>query len=361
MSVTPRTQRDLILLGTVVAIGLALVVLGKHNYGPLKNLFTAAPAQIQSGYLLLSIAPEQPEASAPPTTSMVYDFPSHELKDNGFDKLAAAPQGQNVTYQHILSGNGNQVTFLGATNIDATSPLEELPLQVYRANIANMMSYEDTLYALQNAEQVTQSTGVVRETPSISNDGEVLYVEHTPDPSGGLLTSEANSWDIHLVSLQGTDTVLTQGIEPKWVGNDKFVFLKNDGLYAYSLADRTTQKLWASEEAATMLMSLDVSNDFQFVAWTSRDAEQVTILYSQDWSDGSVVVDQILGVEGAFKTVFSPDDRLVAVQTMIATDQESVYLTAIRFFDIASTEEVAESLIFVDVDPVETDLTDWRE
>lgn len=359
---TQDSSRRLLMTALIIAAAFIFLIFANQNYGFLKNLFGLGQDQTFGdklpGYLLLGLVSARSDVSTPSIVSLVYDFLPEELQNNGFDKLAAAPEGNNVAYQHVLSGNGNQVTFLGATNVENTSSIQDLPLQIYRADISRVLSYEAMIEALQNAEQVTEGGGIFRQAPSISNKGEVLYMGHAPDVSGALFGSEANDWDIHLVSLLGRDTVLAQGIHPKWVSDDKFVFLKNDGLYAHSLADGRTQKLWGMEGTATMSMSLDVSNDYKLLAWTGLESETVTILRSFGWSEGNVLLQQELPIEGGVAAVISPDNNLIAIQAL-APEGGGGLLTTIGFFEIASSLEVAKPLIFADVDPTQTHITDW--
>ena len=293
---------------------------------------------------------------------MTYDFTRSAVEYVPADKLAASPDGFNLAYQHVFSGDGRYVTFVGAVDIEKVSSISTTPMQIYRADVSQAVTYDDFVRKVQEAEAATHAKGVVKQAPSVSNTGNVLYIAHKPEDPQALFSSDAEEWTIHLVSESGQDTVVTQGIYPKWVGEDAFVFLKNDGLYVYAIPEQSENKIWEAQGVATMDMTLDVSDDYQHIAWATPSLGTVQVFQVLNWGTDTLVLKGALLVPGV-QAVFSPDGRFLAVQTtspLISENGLEELGVSIHYFDVETLRAVSMPLALTGVDPNQTYLTDWR-
>ena len=354
----------LIFIVIVLSI-LAFVFIG--GYSDLANFFGISNEQEQQfvqapeGLLVMAIAARS-EAQTARILPVTYDFVRSALEYVPADKLAASPEGFNLAYQHVFSGDGKYITFVGAADIEKESSISATSMQIYKADVSKAVSYDDFVRKVQEAEVSTQSNGVVKQAPSVSNGGKILYIAHKPEAPQALFSSNAEEWAIHLVSEDGKDTVATQGIYPKWVGEDAFVFLKNDGLYLYSIPEQSDKKMWEAQGVATMDMALDVSDDKQFVAWAAPRSGTVHIFRALNWGTAQVVLKGTLLVPGV-QIVFSPDSHFLAVQTMSPLVSENgldELGVSVHYFEVETLRAVSVPLALTGVDPNQTYLTDWR-
>ena len=351
-------------LGIIGLVVLALLLAGGYFYAPTPSS-TDSDAQFieaPTGLLVMAIAPLRDDGSTDWIFPTIYNLMLQELAYVPVDKLAASRDGVNLAYQHVFSHNGNFVVFTGAVNVDGATSLSSIPTQVYRADVSDALTYDDFVRKVQDAERITESSGIVQQFPSVSNVGDVLYITHVTEAENqALFTSKAESWDIRLVSHRGEERFLTKGIHPKWVDDSRFVFLKNDGLYLYDLAGGSGQKIWDMRGTATMRMSLDVSDDGQYVAWASPESGRVLILRALNWGTNSLTLKGALTTTLGMYAVFSPDSRFVAVQRPEPTDETlKNWMSVINIFDIETLTEASPPLPFVGSDPNVIYLTDWR-
>ena len=312
------------------------------------------------GLLVMAAAPEESSGLADWIFPTTYDFTRGQFAYVPVDKLALSPDGINLAYQHVFSHNGDFVTFIGATDIKSASSLSEIPMQVYLTDVSGAVSYDDFVGDLQQAELITDSTGVVRQFPSVSNVGDVLYMAHSPTKNNQeLLSSEADTWDIYVISRGGEEQMLVKGMHPKWIDDGHFVFLKNDGLYLYDLASGSEKKVWDSRGTATMRMSLDVSDDAQYIAWAAQESGSVFILRALNWDTGTLTLKGIISAPGAY-AVFSPDSRYVAVQWSSPNETFDTWAVAIDTFDLKTLAKIPSPISLIGSEPNVTYLTDWR-
>lgn len=348
----------LVLVALVIAV--ALLTGGYESLGSLSRSGNEEQLEpLPEGLLVLSVAAKSPDASTAWIFPAKYDFGKSTFDYVPADKLAASPEGFNLAYQHIFSGNGQYIVFVGATDIENVSSFSEIPMQIYRADVSNTQTEEEFTERLLNAEIITEGTGVVKQNPSVSDLGEVLYVSRTSGDPRSLFSSEAEQWSIHYVSQDGREEELAKGISPKWVGDNQFVFLKNDGLYLYSLATGEERNIWGMQGTATMGMSLDVSDDYQYVAWTAPGAGAVYIFRAFNWGIGILTLSGTISAP-AVSSTFSPDNRFLAVEAIVPGEVQGELQVLIGYYNIETFREVASPFVLATVDTNQTRLSDWR-
>lgn len=350
----------------VVLILVALIVVAAlltGGYESIGSFFkTGEQEQLASppeGLLVLAAAAKFPDSNSARIFPAKYDFGKKEFDYVPADKLVASPDGLNLAYQHMFSNNSQYVTFVGATDIENITSFSDIPTQIYRADVSNAQTYEEFTGRLLDAEVVTKGTGVVRQNPSVSNFGEIVYTAHESNDPRSLFSSDAEKWSIHYVTGDGKDTIITQGIFPKWVGDDLFIFLKNDGLYLYSLADKDEQRVWGMHGTATMNMSLEVSDDFQYIAWTVPDLGTVYVFRALNWSAGNLALKGTIAVP-AVSAVFSPDTRFIAVEMIAPGETPSETQVLFGYYDVETLQEMVPLFTLANVDANQTRMSDWR-
>lgn len=327
---------------------------------------SASKSSALSGLLIMSAGVTIDGSTDFRVLPAIYDFGSGQTSLVPAQELAGSPTDRNVAYQYSFSSSGNFATFLGSIGVpDSVLPFDA-PLQVYRADLSGAVSYDDFLQKLKDAPKLTSvATNTLVQSPSISNDGGVLFMAHPHEPAQALAVSNAESWEIGYVSPSGDEQVLTHGIQPKWVTNDKFIYIKNDGLYLYTVSSRDETRIWGMQGSATASMYLDVSDDGQYVAWAAPAYGAVYLLRALSWSDGTLTLKHTLP-EPATTAIFSPDSNTIAL-TQMASSTASLSagapngpMTLVSFYDVDSLAQVHSPLTFFSPDPRLTLVTDWR-
>ena len=314
-----------------------------------------------SGLLIMATTPFTDQQVPSWIFPTLFDFGRNEFSYVPADKLAGSPDGLDLAYQHVFSMNGAFIAFVGAENVGNVSTLSDIPMQIYRADVSDAVTFNDFLQRVQNAERVTNSAGVVRQFPSVSNRGDVVYSSHALADNKTLLSAEANSWDIYLVSQGGEEQAVTKGVHPVWVDDTHFIFLKNDGLYLYDVAQAIEQKEWGSLEKASMRMSLDVSDDGQYIAWAAREAGSVFVLRALGWNGVQPLTLKGTIPDAGTYAVFSPDSRYLAVLApALSSKTLGKWESSIDIFDIETLSRAGSELLLVGSEPNFTYLTDWR-
>jgi hypothetical protein len=342
----------IILVLLVVVAVLSNTKQQKHVLNPLSggSIKYGPPPQ---GMLIMTVArsgvsPEQLAAA-------VYDLNTKKLSYLPTSQPQGAPQSPTLAMEHSFSSNLNYATFVGADNAAGTkSPL--VPTQIFSSDLSVASSSQDFISALQHAKSVTTGS-LVRLAPSVSDKNEIVYFAHTNADPATLVKMDANQWDIHLVSTPGSDKVLTSGIYPKWVGTDQFVFLKNDGLYLYSLVSKSEKKVWASQGSTTISMSLSVSRDFHHVAWMVPAVKGVLVFQATDWSSGELQLTGPLHLM-ASGIAFSPDSTLLDVQSPLRAGGSGGGVVE-TFFNVENLQLASAPYRIPDLDQKLSFLTDW--
>ena len=111
-----------------------------------------------------------------------------------------------------------------------------------------------------------------------------------------------------------------------------------------------------------MDMTLDVSDDYQHIAWATPSLGTVQVFQVLNWGTDTLVLKGALLVPGV-QAVFSPDGRFLAVQTtspLISENGLEELGVSIHYFDVETLRAVSMPLALTGVDPNQTYLTDWR-
>lgn len=210
---------------------------------------------------------------------------------------------------------------------------------------------------LGSATMVDATNVQYKQHPDVSNAGEVLFIGW--DGQGGLDVLASEEWDIYK-AVNGKASFLTNGFMPKWLNDDEFVFLKNDGLYLAKSDMSNVRRIATSSEAIVYNNNrFDISDDGTMLAWTQPQLSQIVIYAIND--DGSLTYAQTLSSK-AYWALFSPSGTYLAVETIAphASGREDSPQAKIEFFDLKTSQKVPELVIDFDrFDQKNMYFTDW--
>ena len=359
------------ILGLIAVIIVTAIFLGGYGgLSMLTGIVTKAPAQQGSaptGALLLALTTRLNSTSTaialvPATLPVANDHASYLAADQ-------LQSGRAMTLQYALSPNSIYATFIGSpytkdAKTGAGSVSESM--NVYRAYLEGVHDGASLLTALQSATISSRPSNAdyLRQFPAVSNSGEILFSSlsaKTYSQAGSSLSAvPADSWNILIVTADGTTTAITQGLRPKWIDATHFAFLKNDGIYLYDLTAKTEQKVWASDAMITVVQGFDVSDDGTYVAFSDPASASLVIIHALNWTgDILSVVAQVPVV--ATNLAFSPDDMYLAAVVLRpgSGSSASKLVPDIEYYSLASQQFLTNA---VPIDPSVTSIyiSDWR-
>lgn len=364
--------RNLFKIGLVIVVFLVITAvlfgvwysIGRED-GDVTETDTEDVRSQPEGVLVMATAAWSPDKKGVNITPTIYEFAQQRLSYMTVDPFPDTPGTDDLSYQHIFSGNGEYVTFAGAkeTGKSLSGDVESfglIPTQIYLARVSPTMNPDEVVSRLQQARPVADNPELFRQFPSVSDRGHVLYMAHSPGELEILLNSNASEWDIYLVQ-NGQDRFVTAGTRPRWVDDERFVFLKDDGLYIYSLSDESERiVLSLTDIKAKASMALDISDDGQLLAWSIPEWSTVTVFGVHDWSGENVEIIRVFNDIIAISNVFSPDSHFLALESWFR--EGDVDVLQVEFFDLKDSDMSlhTETLFIENANPDLTQLTDWR-
>lgn len=119
-------------------------------------------------------------------------------------------------------------------------------------------------------------------------------------------------------------SVIDSAIQPKWSPDGKkLLYLKPDGLYAFSLETKTEKKVISIPENGKVLATsmIDVAPNGEYLVWTTPKRGTISVYKISDWTTGDFVATEALGkinVPGTefYWPKFSPDGQFYALQAI---------------------------------------------
>ena len=362
-SLVTRTEIAILLIALVVFGGV--VAWQRYQNFVTQQQQTVASPSAQNplrGQFLMAIVPIFKDGSTGWVKPYMYDFGVSAFYTVDADKLAGFANQTNLAYQHVFSSDSRYITFIGATDVPkGLHPIASISAQVYVADVSNAKSFSDFLQDVQNAPAITSSTGLDRQFPSVSNQGDTVYqaIQTTTD-SSVVLSSAADSWSIHLIQHGGTDQTIATGVHPVWVSNTQFIFLKDDGLYLYDTKTAAGQRLWGSISKSSSRDSLAISGNGQSLAWSVPEAGSISVFHVSSWSlSGGLSLTGAIS-EKATGIVFSPDSSMIAALAPDATSTSpETWKTQIDLFDTATLIRDSRHVDLTGAAPDFTYLTGW--
>ncbi|MCR4325684.1 MAG: hypothetical protein NUV59_02660 [Patescibacteria group bacterium] len=335
----------LMLTGVLVIAGAVYL----YSHGLFNPLQRAAKAPTPTGKMFLTLYPKDDALVKNPTFTegYVYDVDSGDL--------SFVEGGPAYSEQHAFSNNNRLVTFFGG-DVAPTDTDDTFNAFMYRA-----VADPNTL-AIVRAEPVSDFAAYAKHVPSISNTGAILFSSLSEASADNSVITRVNDWTIHLIDESNALTDVVNGTYPKWVDENRFVFLKNDGIYYYDLAASEEAPLLRLESGAiTSNTKLSVSPTGRYIAWTDFDNEMLYIFEVIDWNADDVLVWEPYTISVAgFWSVFSPDEEFIAVQAVDADAIATAPNPRLEFYRLDTRERYP---LEVSLDAFEQEymfVTDWR-
>jgi hypothetical protein len=318
-------------------------------------------AAVPSGTLIISYGAEYEEGVR--LLPAILDFSSPELVYVPLDQSTVGVVDR-IVYHHSFSNNEQWATFTAVDDVDseATSALTlgEQPHRVYLADLNGAVDTSEVLTRLQEATNIADDPSV-KLFPSVSDDGDILYMSHPYGTSDAVyLESTADDWEIHLVTRSGESRAITAGTQPKWLDDNNFIYLKNDGVYLYNLSDSSETPLATTDVSVDVQSRLDITADNKLVAWTEPQIPTVHIFDVEQNEEEVILSHKGALAELAGSSVFSPDGRWLALQTPGYTDEDpTAFLNVVTVYNLETMAKWPSPPIFSDADPETTYITDW--
>ncbi|OGG55299.1 hypothetical protein A3D62_01600 [Candidatus Kaiserbacteria bacterium RIFCSPHIGHO2_02_FULL_49_11] len=277
------------------------------------------------GTLFLTLRPAD---KSEPSNIYTYDIATKTLK-----KESRLPSGSNIT--STLSPDSSLFAF-------ARHEAEGV-MQIYIADEAK-----------QTLERITNSAHRYKREPRWSPDGKsIVYVAQSQDAD----PHTPEGWLIYLTGLKGVEDFIDRGYSPVFSPTgEELLYLKNNGLYLYSLAERKTRLVYAAAEGQEIHshMKLALSHSGSMLAWSDHHAnkeEGLLTIFDVQWSPFELRTKKVLN-QFAVYTAFSPDDKYLAIDVS----------TLNPYIDLLNLENF-EAQKILDLSGYTPDylwLTDWR-
>lgn len=239
------------------------------------------------------------------------------------DQLASGPI---FSLQHTLSADSTKLTFLGWPLVENLS--HKTPA-IYRADIGGEgVTYDEAIQNIQNTAVLVlepDAEDYFRHGPVVSSASDILYsslseAEFDPEPAV-YGTISAEEWTIYRIDVDNQRHTLTNGLAPKWIDGERFVFLKNDGIYLYDLGTDEERLVWSLSFTPSLLNAFDVSDDGHLLAISNPEAEVVTIIENQEWDEN---IPAVILAEVSIKATgvtFSFDNSYLAMLQLVSLDE----------------------------------------
>jgi len=322
--------------GIVVAlIIVGVVVSGVVSLpGSQASAISGEVPQDMKGAIFMTLAPKNKIEIIEP---YIFSFANNALIRLDSETQSSTWRARAI--HHSFSKNGAWGAFIGVDREVLESSGNNFAVaQVYRAQMSSDRNISQSLAA---ATAATDVISAMKRVPSVSNAGEIVYVSRgagIADEDLEALT-DAESWLIYHVRRDGSEEFIDNGIFPRWVNEDEFIYLKNDGLYVYATDTKTSDKIWGSYGTVYSNMMMDVSSDGRFIAWTAPDSGRVFVLEVKDWVTRDMELKGMVNIHGFWPTL-SPDGKYLAIQRVNWEAIQTDPMPRLVFYNLESLERV---------------------
>lgn len=318
-----------------------------------------------TGKIVLSLVSKDSERMIP--SPYIYDVEANTLTLADLDVF----NGSLRTYVSDLklSPNGAWAAFKGFKPSDVPSEnwqdwTYSIYPQIHRSSLisANLNSATDKLRELRDVStKLTNITSDHKQLSSINNLGSILFTTANSGEGSAEIQS-AENFTINHITSDGTVAELTKGFAPKWVNDDYFIFLKNDGVYSYSINYKTEKLVYTlnmGEDPVKSNFKLNVSKDGRFVAIPFPGLGRTFILGLQHVPEPTLNgMEMYVEIDGFWPT-FSPDGEFLVVQ---GVDAKNITNDPKPYLNIWRTSDLSKVDINVDLDAYRQEamfIDDW--
>jgi hypothetical protein len=264
-----------------------------------------------NGTLMFTLAPKN-EAGDILMVPMIHRLGSNEgLIKSNLEILSK--YNISVLLNPIFSSDMSKVLFSAVDNKNNARSL-------FTSDVTGATTLQDLLTSARSADKLAITNFVSGRAGAINDNGDVTYsVKNSPYSTTDL--ADAEDYEVVLVQnneLQKVD----QGLKPKWLDNDHFVYLKNDGVYLNTVhrTDEPAIKIInidTSELKVKENVGINVSRDGKYLALididgSSLDVYEIMNLDKVVNAEKKITLKDVHG----FWPVFSPDGDYLAFQSV---------------------------------------------
>jgi hypothetical protein len=201
------------------------------------------------------------------------------------------------------------------------------------------------------AAQLSQGTALpapdsddfLRVSPVINNSGFVLYASLPQSEANAdtIASTSIEAWSIYLVNDENERTLITKGINPKWIDGSTFAFVQKDGVYVFDLDHKKSLRVWdAHESVLTAANGFAVSNEHGSFAISDTDLP-LSIYVVGDWESPEVML-SAKGDAYASSIEFSADDEYVGAVVKRLSGEEIAF--GIEYYSMEEQKFMTETL-----------------
>jgi hypothetical protein len=301
-----------------------------------------------SGKILASLWSKKEEGGG--VESYTYDFALDKFtKDN-----TPVKEDGPISLQSSYSPGLSMKTFIGASDeyVSKNKDKDIVPFQVF-------IGANDTV------ARMTNNNFEIKSLPSINNLGKILYAKKSTPKNINPLNIYAEHYSIQMINELGEEVYMSSGFDPKWISDNTFIFLKDDGVYMrnieakYSVNLLSLQDLGLDNSQRLQINShLTVSKDGKMFAVSNLDNKSVGIYKIENIEEAKFSKVGTVEVTG-FWPVFSPDSEYVAVQVADIANADVAPKPKLQIYKLSNLQKIEKE---IDLDEYYQDymfINDW--
>ncbi len=285
------------------------------------------------------------KGSEPTPESHIYNLDKDSWTEKGFSK-------DETGYFH--STDGINTVFVGSTISELQKAINNdgklgLAFQVYRTR--NKLN--KSLPLPSDSEKITISSIASKKNPTISENGmEIAYVTQAPiDPKK--INTTFDDYKINIVESDSKKEVsVSKGTNPIWIDNDNLIFLNQDGVNKYNIYSKEITLFIPLKSQPNFKFTL--SNSKKILALSIPDSKKVFIY---NLTDSPNVINSFDSL--AYWVVFSPDDKLIAVQSIKNLDNNSS-VPVIDFYTTKDYSKIEKQISLSGIDNNKLFFSAWN-
>lgn len=348
-----------LIISVLTALAIYLIF-----YNSAKPEPQAASLPELSGGIFLSLLLDQTELSGTVNYAPIIVAPGNDPNNQALYIPIEQSDTPIFSLQLALSADAQKMTFLGWPLVESLS--HQTPA-IYRTDIGGTEgNYDVFIQKIRDTANLVSEPDTedyFRQGPAISDSGNILYAslgeaEFDPEPAmyGSVLADE---WTIYMLDSTNEPRTLTSGLAPKWIAEDRFVFLKNDGIYVYDLGANNESLIWRLDFMPKLVNAFDVSDDGSLIAIANHETETITIL---DWDkSGSATISSEIPAITVSGLTFSPNNSYLAMLQLVSFDEsgEEGYARLI-YYAMAEQKFHDKYVDLNELKPLGLYMTDWK-
>ncbi len=174
---------------------------------------------------------------------------------------------------------------------------------------------------IQNIIQVTNSNKMVKRSPQVSSNNNVVVYQSLNSDVGISDAYMAKNWEIHLVYVStGEDRYLANGINPVFINDEIVLFAKNDGLYLLNPNEEKINEriILFYDNPVNLSMKFFVSDDLTHLIVS--DGNDVRIYSVTDWEKMDMLPSPVVLNMHMHEVVLLGDNKYIVGQTLVEND-----------------------------------------